>query len=118
MLQDPLIRFLLGGSLVSAFATIAEGLKPKTFAGLFGAAPSVAIASLALAFRQRGAPYVAVQASSMLIGAVALIIYGSLYVFATTHGQVPVWLGATLNWFAWLAAALGLWLLFRCAGAI
>jgi len=33
-----LIRFLVGGAVVSAFATIGDLLKPKSFAGLFGAA--------------------------------------------------------------------------------
>jgi hypothetical protein len=35
-----LIRFVLGGLIVSAFAVVSEMFKPKTFAGLFGAAPS------------------------------------------------------------------------------
>jgi hypothetical protein len=36
------IRF--GGVVVSAFALIGDLLKPKSFGGLFGAAPSVALA--------------------------------------------------------------------------
>jgi len=40
-------RFIVGGLLVSFFAVIGDGLKPKSFAGLFGAAPSVALATLA-----------------------------------------------------------------------
>jgi hypothetical protein len=39
-----LIRFLIGGAVVSVFALIGDVLKPKSFAGLFGAAPSVAVA--------------------------------------------------------------------------
>jgi hypothetical protein len=115
--SDLFVRFLIGGSVVSAFATIAEGLKPKTFAGIFGAAPSVAIASLALAFHQRGTAYVAILASGMLMGDVALILYGSLCVFATKHRQIPVWLGAVLSWLAWFAAALGLWVLLGGSSA-
>jgi hypothetical protein len=34
-----LIRFLVGGAVVSVFALIGDVLKPKSFAGLFGAAP-------------------------------------------------------------------------------
>jgi hypothetical protein len=41
-----LIRFLVGGAVVSVFALIGDVLKPKSFAGLFGAAPSVALATL------------------------------------------------------------------------
>ena len=40
-----LIRFLIGGAIVSAFAMIGDVLRPKSFAGLFGAAPSVALAT-------------------------------------------------------------------------
>ena len=40
-----LVRVVAGGVLVVAFAMLADMLKPKMFAGLFGAAPSVATAS-------------------------------------------------------------------------
>jgi hypothetical protein len=33
-----LYRFLIGGLFVSFFAVLGDSLKPKTFAGLFGAA--------------------------------------------------------------------------------
>lgn len=39
-----LIRFLIGAVAVSIFAVLGDLLKPKSFAGLFGAAPSVALA--------------------------------------------------------------------------
>jgi len=42
------IRFLVGGVIVSLFAVLGDVLQPKSFAGLFGAAPSVALATLAL----------------------------------------------------------------------
>jgi hypothetical protein len=32
-----LVRFLVGGAVVSAFAAVGDMLKPKSFAGLFGA---------------------------------------------------------------------------------
>lgn len=37
------IRFTVGGLFVSVFALVGDVLKPKSFAGLFGAAPSVAL---------------------------------------------------------------------------
>jgi hypothetical protein len=40
------VRFFIGGVVVSAFAVIGDVLRPKSFAGLFGAAPSVALATL------------------------------------------------------------------------
>jgi hypothetical protein len=42
------LRFLAGGIAVSAFAALADALRPKSFSGLFGAAPSIALATLVL----------------------------------------------------------------------
>ncbi|HZR90416.1 MAG TPA: DUF3147 family protein [Bradyrhizobium sp.] len=69
------IRFLAGGFVVSAFAVLGDMLRPKSFAGLFGAAPSVALATLTLTFWKDGAPYVASEASAMICGAIALAAY-------------------------------------------
>jgi hypothetical protein len=46
--KDIVIRFLLDGVIVSLFAVLGDLFRPKSFAGLFGAAPSVALATLAL----------------------------------------------------------------------
>jgi hypothetical protein len=43
-----LIRFIVGGAVVSLFAALGDAVKPKSFAGLFAAAPSVAMATLGL----------------------------------------------------------------------
>jgi 4-hydroxybenzoate polyprenyltransferase len=40
------IRFLVGGAIVSAFAVLGDLWHPRGFAGLFAAAPSVALATL------------------------------------------------------------------------
>jgi hypothetical protein len=47
-MQEMLVRAVLGGIVVSSFAVLGDVLKPKSFAGLFGAARSVALATLAL----------------------------------------------------------------------
>ena len=39
--MELIFRFIVGGLVVSLFAVIGDVLKPKSFAGLFGAAPSV-----------------------------------------------------------------------------
>jgi len=104
-----LIRFLVGGAVVSLFALIADVLKPKSFAGLFGAAPSVALVTLALTMATKGASYAAVEARSMIAGAIAFFIFASLvswilmrYPFRAlwvTLGAMPVW----------FVVAFGLW---------
>jgi Protein of unknown function (DUF3147) len=48
-----LIRFVIGGLVVSVFAICGDVLRPKSFAGLFGAAPSVALARHASLFFER-----------------------------------------------------------------
>ena len=63
------MRFISGGIVVLAVASLADVLRPKSFAGLFGAAPSVALATLTLAFNEHGADYVAIEARSMAVGA-------------------------------------------------
>lgn len=73
--MDHLIRFLAGGLAVSLFAIIGDVLRPKSFAGLFGAAPSVSLATLTLAFWEHGGAYVAIEGRSMILGAIALAAY-------------------------------------------
>ena len=98
-------RFLLGGTVVSLFALIGEVLEPKMFGGLFGAAPSVAIATLGLARLHHGSVYVFEEARSMLAGAFAFTAYGAACVFLTKREHVPVGVSAVLSWIAWFAIA-------------
>lgn len=73
--MDYALRFLAGGLMVTAFAILGDVLRPKSFAGLFGAAPSVAVATLSLALFEQGGTYVSVEGRSMMIGALALAVY-------------------------------------------
>ena len=73
-----LVRFLIGGAMVSSFAVSGDILKPKTLAGLFGAAPSVALATLALTVLTNGQSYAGKEARSMIAGAFALLLFGFL----------------------------------------
>src|ERR1700684_2350119 len=71
-------RFIFGGLIVSLFAAIGGILKPKSFAGLFGAAPSVALATLGLTIFANGKVYAAQEARSMIAGSAAFLIYAFL----------------------------------------
>jgi uncharacterized membrane protein (GlpM family) len=104
------IRFLVGGAIVSFFAVIAEVCRPKSFAGLFGAAPSVALTTIGIAIAQHGKLYAATEARSMIFGAIAFFIYAAASCWilmryktralATTAGLLPLWLVASLAlWF-------------------
>ncbi len=68
---EMLFRFLVGGALVSAFACLSDVFKPQSFAGLFGAAPSIALATLGLTVFREGPVYAAIEARSMMAGAIA-----------------------------------------------
>ena len=74
-MSEIIIRFLIGGAVVSLFAALAEILKPQSFAGLFGAAPSVALATLTLTLIQKPPDYAALECRSMLLGACGLLCY-------------------------------------------
>jgi len=110
-----LIRFLIGGVVVSVFAVVGDVLKPKSFAGLFGAAPSVALATLGLTVATEGAFYAATEARSMVAGAIAFFAYASfvswvmmryqLKALWVTIGALPLWLGVALGlWYLGLKA--------------
>jgi Protein of unknown function (DUF3147) len=72
---DYVLRFVAGGIAVSAFAALADTLRPKSFAGLFGAAPSIALATLLITLSQTSGSYAAVEGRSMLVGALSLAAY-------------------------------------------
>ena len=102
-------RFLIGGLVVSAFAIAGDMLKPKSFAGLLGAAPSVALATLALTVLKDGVPYAATEARSMIFGAVAFALYASLSSKVMMQARWSALSVATILLSVWMAVALGLW---------
>ncbi|MGA9507422.1 MAG: DUF3147 family protein [Candidatus Sulfotelmatobacter sp.] len=108
-MKDILFRIIVGGTVVSAFALIGELLKPKSFAGLFGAAPSVALATLALTIMKEGKAYASIEARSMILGSVAFIIYAAVISRWMMHRRVQVLSATTLGLGLWLVCALGLW---------
>lgn len=112
MFGEVAARFLVGGFVVSGFAVLGNFFKPKSFAGLFGAAPSVAIATLILTISKLGESYARIEARSMLIGAIALCCYSMVVGFLLERYRVPA-LGATLASLpVWFGAAFGLWFVF------
>jgi uncharacterized membrane protein (GlpM family) len=71
------VKGLAGGLLVVAFALLSEGLKPKRFAGLFSAAPAVAIAGLAIALLDKGPHEAHENAIGMIAGALGMAAYAA-----------------------------------------
>jgi len=112
MIGELAIRFVIGGLIVSVFSIVGGLLEPKRFAGIFGAAPSVALATLALTAVQRGSHAVAEQGHTMVFGAVAMIAYCALLSQTLRRFRLPAWLEAGAAWIVWLAIAFALWALF------
>ena len=103
------IRFLIGGAVVSAFSLLGDLLRPKSFAGLFGAAPSVALATLGIAIWKHGEAYAASQSLSMMTGAVALALYGIVVCQMLMRARIRALPAALLSIVVWLVVAFGLW---------
>lgn len=112
-MNDLILRFALGGVAVSAFSALAELFKPKTFSGIFGAAPAVALVSLALIFVQRGSDVVRDHAVGMICGGLAFVAYAVASVYATARTRLPVWAGAVLCWAAWFLVAAAAWMVVK-----
>jgi hypothetical protein len=108
-LNDLIVRFFIGGLVISLFSLISDLLKPKTFAGLFGAAPSIALATLALTIMRDGKQYAAIEGRSMILGAIALLVYAatvSYILLRFRRAALPV---AMFLLLLWIGVATGLW---------
>lgn len=106
-----ILRFLIGGIVVSIFAVIGDLFRPRTFSGLFGAAPTIALATLGITYIQKGSQHVAIEGRSMLLGAVALGIYSlaTSYLLLKRNWQsLPA---AALAYVVWFIVSFGLWAL-------
>jgi hypothetical protein len=106
-MEEFVLRFLIGGAVISAFALLGDVLRPKSFAGLFGATPSIALATVGMTIARHGKDYAATEARSMVLGAIAFCVYAYLVsqalvrcrrsTMATTLVLLPVWLGVSLG---------------------
>lgn len=108
-MTEILLRFLVGGVVVSAFAAIGDLLKPKSFAGLFGAAPSVALATLGLTVAAKGRSYTAIEARSMIAGAIAFFVFVSCASWFLMHRKFKALRVTLFSIPLWFAVAFGLW---------
>jgi hypothetical protein len=108
-MNDVLLRFVIGGAVVSSFSIIGDILRPKSFAGLFGAAPSIALATIGLTIARHGKAYVAVEARSMIVGSIAFCIYAWLASAALLHREARSPIITVVLLPAWFITSFGLW---------
>ena len=104
-----MIRFLIGGISVSTFALLGDVFKPKSFAGLFGAAPSVALATLALEVVFEGRESAAVQTTSMMASTIALFCYSSFVSWIMMHRPRRTILVTVFALPVWFIVSFALW---------
>jgi uncharacterized membrane protein (GlpM family) len=97
------LRMVVGGLFVVAFAVVAELVEPKKFAGLFSAAPAVALGSLLITLAAKGADDLRQAALGMVVGAVALVVYCGLATFGVR--RMGALAGSALVLTAWGVAA-------------
>jgi hypothetical protein len=109
LLLQLLFRFFIGGIVVCVFAAIGDVLKPKSFAGLFGAAPSVALATLYLTISSQGKIYAATETRSMIAGAAAFFIYASCASWLLMRRNLSGLFATVTLMPLWLAVSFGLW---------
>jgi hypothetical protein len=102
-------RFLLGGAIVSVFALVGDLVRPKRFAGLFSAAPSVALSTLALTVAKDGPIVASIEARSMVLSGVGFIFYAYTVQRVLASGRRPaIWISVVaLTIWAVVALAAG-----------
>jgi hypothetical protein len=108
--MEEIVRFVIGGVVVSLFALLGDLFKPRTFGGLFGAAPSIALATLGLTIHNDGRLYAAIEGRSMLLGAVGLLAYSLLVSILISRFKFSVPITACSGILVWFVCAFGLWL--------
>lgn len=97
------LKAVAGGVLVVAFSLIAQQLHPKTLAGLFSGAPSVALASLAVTAASLGSGKASEAAHSMVAGAAGMVAFCGVAVLL--EQRVGAIASSAVAWVAWAIIA-------------
>ena len=103
-----LLKGLVGGLGVIAFAALARVMRPERLAGIFCAAPSVAVGSLAVVVLVNTERDGLLAARGMVVGAVALVgacLVGALVARPADGSAIPISAATCLSWLA-LAALI------------
>jgi uncharacterized membrane protein (GlpM family) len=101
------VKALVGGLLVVVFSLIGESVKPRHLAGIASAAPSIALASLAITLLVSGIDKARNLSTGMIAGAVALIAW--CLVAGYTVKRFGAFKGAAAATLVWFGIALALW---------
>jgi uncharacterized membrane protein (GlpM family) len=102
------IKGVAGGTLVVAFALLSHALTPKRFAGLFSAAPAVALAGLTITLLDKGAHEAHQSSAGMIAGAAGMAVYAAAVIPLLRRTRAPV---ASMS-------ALGVWVVAAAVVAV
>lgn len=97
------IKAFVAGAMVVLFALIGEAVKPKRFAGLFAAAPAIALASLLITVLTKGAPAAVPLTVGMLADSAGMVAYCLVALF--TLDRFHALAGSLTAWAAWFLVA-------------
>jgi hypothetical protein len=111
-MSEFILRFFVGGLVVSFFAMLGDMLRPKSFAGLFSAAPSIALATLTLTIHKYGRIYAAGEAETMLLGSIAFLLYCALASFLLRRFRPSAFIVSFALLPVWLVISIGSWMIF------
>ena len=95
--------------MVTVFAVVGHLLRPKWFAGLFGAAPSVAVASLAVTVVDKGHHDAALAGYAMLFGVAGFVAFSACVRPLLT--KVHAVTASSISCLVWILVAVGGYLL-------
>jgi hypothetical protein len=109
MFGDLLLRFLIGGAIVAVCSATGDVFSPKRFAGIFGGAPSVALATLALTYLKKPVSIAVLEGRSMIVGAIALGIYAVVVARLLRARRWPPMVATSTCWLVWFGIAAAGW---------
>lgn len=104
-----LFRCVVGGIIVSLFAILGDLIKPKSLGGTTAAAPAVALATMWLTIRKEGPTYTALEARSMIAGAMAYLVFAVAVSYVQMHYKPKALITATTMLPVWGVVAAVLW---------
>jgi uncharacterized membrane protein (GlpM family) len=107
--MDLLLRFLIGGAVVSLFSLWGDVLKPKSLGGVFAGGPTIALATICLTAHKSGAHYVAIEGRSMIAGALAFFAYACVVSFVLMRYRPSTLKCASLAMPLWAVVAFAIW---------
>jgi hypothetical protein len=104
------LKAVNGGLIVVAFALLGESFEPKRFAGIFSAAPTVALANLTVVAVAIGTADFIAYGQGMVIGAVGFLGY-AIAAAPAVRRWGALW-GSAAAFLVWFALAIPGYFLF------